>query len=353
MVEAALITGRHEVSLRSFDDPTPAPDGVVVDIELCGICGTDIHAYQSGEPYNPAICGHEWTGVVSACGVDAGRGVPEDRRLAEGDRVVVAVPPSCGRCDACRAGQAERCLAAFLVAIGRDPGAPPHGGFARQLAVGAERVVKVNPELSVTQAAQVEPATVSFHAVRQTQPRLGDLAVVQGAGPIGLTTLQWVAAAGAREILVVEPNPGRRELAGQLGATLTSTPDEARALIDDHTRGLGADVVYECVGRPETINGAVELARRGGTVSLIGLANGSAPIDPATWLVKEIELQAALAYRHEEFEMAMAMIAAGRVDLDAMHSRTIGLADLDGALADLAGGDSPDIKVLVDPKLVG
>ncbi len=351
MIEAALITGRHEVSLRSFDDPTPAPAGVVVDVQLCGICGTDIHAYQSGEPYNPAICGHEWTGVVSACGAEVGRGEPEHRRLSEGDRVVVAVPAPCGRCDACGAGQADRCLTAFLVAVGRDPLAPAHGGFAPRLAVGANRVVKVDPALSIAQAAQVEPATVAFHAVRRTQPRLGDLAVIQGAGPIGLTTMQWVVAAGAGRVLVVEPNEARRRLAAELGATLTATPDEARALIDDHSRGLGADVVYECVGRPETIQGAVDLARRGGTISLIGLANGSAPIDPSAWLVKEIELQAALAYQHEEFELAMAMIAAGRIDLDAMHSRTIGLADLDATLADLSDGTSPDMKVLVDPTL--
>ena len=351
MIEAALITGRNELSIQSFEDPTPAPNGVVVDIQLCGICGTDIHAFQSGDPYNAAICGHEWTGVVSAIGGEVGTSGREDRRLAEGDRVVVAVAPACGDCDACRAGQSDRCQTAFLVAVGRDPLAPPHGGFAPRIAVGANRVVKVHPELSVTQAAQVEPATVAFHAVRKTQPRLGDLAVVQGAGPIGLTTMQWVASAGAGEILVVEPNEARREVAAQLGATITTTPDEARAVIDDHTKGLGADVVYECVGRPETIQGAVELSRRGGTISLIGLANGMASINPATWLIKEINLQAALAYSHEDFELAMRMIAAGHVDLDAMHSRTIGLGDLGAALDELATGASTDMKVLVDPNL--
>lgn len=352
MIEAALITGRHELTVRSFDEPTPHPNGVVVDIQLCGICGTDIHAYQSGEPYNAAICGHEWTGTISAIGAEVATTTgPEERRLAEGDRVVVAVPPACGRCEACRAGQADRCLSAFLVAVGRDPLAPAHGGFAPRVAVGANRVVKVHPELSISQAAQVEPATVAFHAVRQTQPRLGDLAVVQGAGPIGLTTMQWVAAAGAGQILVVEPNAARRAMAAELGATMTTTPDQARTLIDDHSHGLGADVVYECVGRPETIQGAVDLTRRGGVVSLIGLANGSASIDPATWLVKEITLQAALAYDHEDFEMAMRMIAAGRVDLDTMHSRTVGLAELDATLADLASGQSTEMKVLVDPTI--
>ena len=344
MIEAALITGRGEVTLQSFEDPTPAAGGVVVDIQLCGICGTDLHAYQSGAPYNPAICGHEWTGVISA----VGDGVTS---VAEGDRVVVAVPPPCGTCVPCRSGQADRCQLAFLVAVGRDPQAPAHGGFAPRLAVGANRVVKVRPELSVAQAAQVEPATVAFHAVRLTQPRLGELAVIQGAGPIGLTTLQWVAAAGAGQIVVVEPNDARRQLAARLGATEAVAPADAAEAVAQRSRGLGADVVYECVGRPETIQGAVDHARRGGTVSLIGLADGAASIDPATWLVKEIALQASVAYNHEDFELAMQMLVDGRVDLDAMHTRTVGLAGLDGALADLSAGSGHDMKVLVDPNL--
>ena len=85
---AALITGRHQLELVEFPDPTPADRGVVVDIALCGICGTDIHAYQSGQPYNPAICGHEWAGTISATGRDV-------KDLSEGDRVVVAVAPAC------------------------------------------------------------------------------------------------------------------------------------------------------------------------------------------------------------------------------------------------------------------
>lgn len=349
-MDAAVIAGQGEVEIRSFDDPVPAPNGVVVDIQLCGICGTDIHAYQSGEPYNAAICGHEWTGIVSAVGTQAA-GATGPSRLTEGDRVVVAVPPACGTCTACRAGQTDRCQTAFLVAVGRDPLAPLHGGFAPRLAVGTNRVLKVNPELSITQAAQVEPATVAFHAVRRTQPRLGDLAVVQGAGPIGLTTMQWVLAGGAGHVLVVEPNEARRAAATALGASSTVTPDEARAVIDERSRGLGADVVYECVGRPETIQGAVDLVRRGGVVSLIGLANGLATINPAAWLVKEVSLQAALAYSYEDFEMAMHMIADGRVDLDAMHSRTIGLAELGAAFDDLGSGRGNDLKVLVDPNL--
>lgn len=341
-MHAALITGKEQVELREFDDPTPSDTGAVVDIMFCGICGTDIHAFQSGAPYNPAICGHEWVGTISALGADTSR-------LSEGDRVVVAVPPPCGDCSPCRAGQTDVCRRVLGVATGRDADAPQHGGFAPRIAVGINRLVLADRRLDDEEAAQVEPATVAFHAVRKSGLRLGDIAVVQGAGPIGLVTLQWVKAAGAGEVIVVEPNDARRALAVQLGATGVTTPDEASDMVMERTRGRGADIVYECVGRPQTIQSAVDLARRGGAMCLIGLADSDATITPHTWLVKEINLTAALAYGHEEFEMAMGMIGDGRVQVAPMHSCTSSLAGLQTALADLASGTSHQTKVLVNP----
>lgn len=342
-MHAALITGATTVELREFPTPTPAPTGVVVDIAFCGICGTDVHAYQSGQPYNPAICGHEWSGTLSAVG-------SEVRSLTEGQRVIVAAAPACGGCVACRAGQAERCQVAFLSAIGRDAMAPPHGGFAPQLAVAAPRVVATDAALTDVQAAQVEPFTVAFHAVRASPPRLGDLAVVQGAGPVGLATLQWVRAAGAGRVVVIEPNAERGALALALGATEVVAPGTpASELVTERSRGLGADIVYECVGRPAAIQSAVDLARRGGAVCLIGLADRDAAITPSTWLIKEIAVTASLAYFHEEFEMAMGMIADGRIAVEPLHTCTVSLDGLDAALADLASGATEQTKVLVNP----
>jgi len=340
---AALITGKDTVELREFSDPTPAPAGVVVDIAFCGICGTDIHAYQSGRPYNLAICGHEWAGTVSAIGAEV-------KSLSEGDRVVVAVAPSCGQCTACRRGQADRCQVSFLSVLGRDPLAPPHGGFAPRIAVGAARVVKTDPGLTDEQAAQVEPTTVAFHAVRNSNLRLGDIAVIQGAGPIGLGAMQWVRAAGAGRVIVIEPSPERRDLALSLGAHHAAAPgDEANELIKELTHGLGADIVYECVGRPFAVQAAVDLARRGGSMCLIGLAEGDAPMSPGAWLVKEISVTSSLAYLNEEFEMSMGMMADGRIVVDSMHTSTVGLDTFEAALADLASGQSKEMKVLVNP----
>jgi (R,R)-butanediol dehydrogenase/meso-butanediol dehydrogenase/diacetyl reductase len=339
---AGLITGKGQLEMIEFPDPTPQPASAVVDITYCGICGTDLHAYQSGDPYIPSICGHEWTGHVSAVGSDVAA-------VSEGDRVVVAVPPACGRCRACHAGQADRCIDSFTVAIGMDALAPPHGGFATRIAVDARRLVLADPGLSDEQAAMVEPATVAFHAVRSSNITLGDVAVVQGAGPIGLLTLQWVRAAGAGKVIVIEPDAQRQATALALGATSATTPDEARRHILDETRGLGADIVYECVGRPETVQTAVDHARRGGKMCLIGLATSDVSINPVTWLMKEVAVTSSMAYFHEDFETAMGMIADGRIELDLLHTDTVGLDKLGDTLESLSAGATNQTKVLVQP----
>lgn len=341
---AGLITGKGRLELREFPEPTSADAGIVVDISYCGICGTDVHAFASGDPYHPAICGHEWVGTVTEIGAQV-------KTLQTGDRVVVAVASACGRCASCRAGRPRYCSATFMSALGRDALAPPHGGFAPRLAVAADRVVRCHPDLSDADAAQVEPAAVAYHAVRQSRLEIGDIAVVQGAGPIGLATLQWVRAAGAGTVIAIEPNASRREIAANLGAHHCVAPGaEAQELLADLSRGLGADIVFECVGQSKAIQVGVDLLRRGGSLCLIGLADGLAEIDPASWLVKEVNLTAALAYVREEFEMVMSMMADGRYRAAPMHSATIGLDHLGDMMAELASGASSQIKVLVDPR---
>lgn len=341
-MHAALITDQETIEFFELESSPPEKDQVVVDITLCGICGTDIHAFQSPGPAWPSTCGHEWTGVLSAIGSDV-------TRVSEGDRVIIGVPPSCGSCPACHAGQMDKCQTVLTATVGRGPYQTPHGGFADQLTIHQGRVVLANSELSDEQAAQIEPAAICFHAVRANAPRLGDIAIVQGAGPIGLSTLQWVLAAGAGTTIVVEPNETRRNLALSLGAHHSIDPSIAADFVADHTRGLGGDIVYECAGVPATVQSAIDLARRGGRVSLIGLAMGDASINPRRWLNKEIKVSAALGYTHEEFEMTMGFVSDGRIDLDALHSGTIDLIDIAETFVDLAGGQSQHTKVLVRP----
>lgn len=342
-VKAGLVTGRERFELVELPDPRPGPGLAVVDVLSCGVCGTDLHAWQSGHS-NPATCGHEWVGVVR----EAGAGVSGVR---PGDRVVAGVAAACGSCGQCLAGHSEYCEPVFLGMVGSGPLAAAHGGFAPAIAIEAARLCPVPPALTDEEAALVEPLTVALHAVRRTSVRLGDTAAVLGAGPIGLLATQCLRAAGAGRVIVVEPSEARAALASRLGADVVLNPaagDVTDAVLE-LTGGLGPDVVFECAGVAPTIQQAVEMVRRGGQVMMVGLADQPATIQPRTWLVKEVTFATAIGYLRHEFELAMQLAATGRVELRALHTSTLALTALPEAMAGLAG-DREQVKVLVDPR---
>ena len=193
---------------------------------------------------------------------------------------------------------------------------------------------------------------MAVHALRRTPINLGDSVVIIGAGPIGLLVLQAATLSGAGRLVLVEPEATRRMLGTQLGATLTIDPSEedAATLINEHIGGNGADVVFECAGVPATIQTSVDLVRRGGVVSLVGVATSDASINAANWLVKEVRLVSSIAYLHEDFEICKALVEDGRIQTDLLHTRTVGLTELDDAFNRLA--DHPaEVKILVDPRL--
>jgi 2-desacetyl-2-hydroxyethyl bacteriochlorophyllide A dehydrogenase len=342
-MQAALVTGRETIELIDFPVPEPSPGRAVVDIAFCGICGTDLHAYQSGRPYNPAICGHEWSGTVSAA--------RSDTTLKEGDRVAIGIANACGRCATCQRGDAAHCETAFAGLIGVGPMAAAHGGFAPAIAIDASRLYPVRDSIDFASAAMLEPAAIALHAVRRTPLRLGDAVVVIGGGPIGLLVAQCARAAGAGVVILVEPQARRRSLGGELGCSVLVDPtreDTAEAVVSATGRA-GADVVFECAGIPETVETAVTLCRRGGAVSLVGVPNAPSTINTAGWLVQEISLTTSLGYLREEFDLCQGLVHDGRLTLEPLHTSTVGLEQIGDAFARLAS-DPEEVKILVDPR---
>lgn len=330
--------------IETNDDPdtTPGPGEVVVDIGYCGICATDTHGYQSAA-LPPAVFGHEWMGTVS----EVGDGVTH---LTIGQRVVAGVGPACGVCAQCRGGHADNCDLAFAEANGISPGAAAHGGFADRLRVSARRAIPVPDALSDIEAALMEPATVTYHAVCRARIPLGATTVIQGAGPIGLLTAQHARAAGAGPILVSEPSPARRDAATALGFTDVVDPTELQQRLDDVTSGLGADVVFECSGVASLFQPSAELVRRGGTLALLGYPGTDSSVSYGDWQSRELTVIGSLAYTHSDFLGAMTLVAEGCIDVASMHSGTIGLGELETMFAELDSGHSSHTKVLVDPR---
>ena len=342
-MQAALVTGHHKIELTEFPDPEPAPGKAVVQITSCGICGTDLHAYHTGEPYNPAICGHEWTGTISAAPSDV-------FHVKEGDRVAIGVQPACGQCNECKAGDPAHCVAVMMGMIGIGPLAAPHGGFAPAISIDAKRLYTVRDGLSDVEASMLEPSSIAIHALRRTPLRLGDAVLVIGAGPIGLLVQQCALAAGAGIVVMIEPNTSRAAIARELGAAAVIDPngEDVATRVAELCGALGPDVVFECAGIPQTVEQSVSLVRRGGVVSLVGMATVPAEISPGNWLIKEVRLVASLGQLHDEFDTAMQLVADGRLKLAPLHTKTVSLSNIDdGFQALLAGGDQ--VKILVDP----
>jgi (R,R)-butanediol dehydrogenase/meso-butanediol dehydrogenase/diacetyl reductase len=344
-MQVGLVTGKEQVTLVEMPDPVPEPGKAVVDIALCGICGTDIHAFQSGGPYNPAICGHEWTGHVSAAGADVA--------LKEGDRVAIGMATACGQCATCQRGDPSHCEIAFMGMIGVGPLAASHGGFAPAIGVDASRLYPVDVDISDADAAILEPVTIAVHAVRRTGIRLGDSVVVLGAGPIGLLVLQCARAAGAGVCILVEPQQTRREMGAVLGADHTLNPaetDDIAAAINTIVGNAGADIVFECAGISKTVEQAPAYVRRGGTVALVGVPTQPSQFMAAEWLFKELRISTALGYLRSDFEVSKGLVADGRVQCGPLHTSTVSLDGLAGAFAELAV-EPEQVKVLVDPRL--
>lgn len=342
-MKAALVTGPGRVEFVDVDTPPPGPGTVTVDISLCGICGTEVGSFRSGVLHSPSVCGHEWVGVVSAVGSGVDPGL-------EGERVVIAVCPPCGGCPECNAGYSENCRVSNLMARGKDPLAPAHGGFARQITVASTRVVPAHPHLSDEQAAVVEPAAVAFHGIRRSAIRPGDLVAVLGAGPIGLLAMQFARAAGAGQVVMVEPSERRRALAVELGADVAVAPDDAAGQLMASSRAVGADVVVEASGVPALLQTSIDLTRAGGTVALLSYLAQPSEVRGATIMARETRIVGANAYTRSDFRHTMDFIADGRVRIEPMHTSTVGLDGLPNALAQLASGSSEHVKVLVDPR---
>lgn len=334
-------------SLVLDDETLPdelASGQVQVDITLCGICATDTHNYTSGGQIPPATFGHEWTGTIARIASDV-------TDVEVGQRVIACVGPACGSCAMCLAGHADHCDLAFAEANGVTPDSPVHGGFARSLVVSSRRVMPVIDGINDVQAALVEPTAVTFHAIRRTRQQLGAVVVVQGAGPIGLLAAQHARHAGAGRLLVIEPNEERRDAATALGFTEVLAPgDGAKAWVDDVTSGLGVDVLYECTGAAPLFQPSAEMVRRGGVLSLLGFPMTTSEVSYGDWQVRELTVIGSLAYTHDDFLGAMRSIADGSVQVESLHTGTIGFGELAATMDELDSGTTSHAKVLLDPR---
>ncbi len=335
-MKAAVFRRIGLVEVAEVPEPTPGPHEVVIRVGYCGLCGSDVEALHTGFYAPDVIMGHEFSGTIAQVG-------PEVKRWHEGDRVVINDAIPCTDCVPCREGRLDNCDSLTMVGVTHD------GGLAEYVEVPARGLHSLAEGLTLRHAALVEPLAVALQGVRRSRLEVGDCALVMGAGPIGLLTLQCALLGGARAVVVTEVNPTRRELAAELGAAavLDPTRDNVGAALSNVMGPQSPDVVYICTGEPEPFGDAMSLVRGGGQIMVLGLCVEPVEFDFLSAVLRELSLEGSLAGR-AEFPAAIDFVAQGRVDVEALISHEITLDQVVTEGFDrLSAVDSEAVKILV------
>lgn len=323
-MKAAVLQGTKQMEVLDWSYPVLSPQEVIVKVKSCGICGTDQHIYHghpgSAEVHPPIVLGHELAGEVVEVGAEV-------LSLQKGDRVSIDPNIYCGTCAYCRSNRAHLCNHLQAVGVTRD------GGMGEHCTVPAANCYRIPDLMTYEEAALVEPLGCVLHGFKKIHLSPLSKVLIIGGGFIGQLFLQLVKKQHVDSIIVSEPAENKKELLIHLGADEVIHPMGASL--------LEADVVIECVGRPESMELAVKSAAKGGQVLLFGV---SAPettisISPFEIFSKELTIKGSFInpFTHEE---AISLIAKKVVDVQSLISHRFTMDELPAAMADY-----PNLKV--------
>jgi threonine dehydrogenase-like Zn-dependent dehydrogenase len=336
---AAVFGGEGRLSIERRPLPRiESADDVLIEVEACGICGTDVHILEvpPGHPATPGvIMGHEFVGIVRATGSAA-------LGAAVGDRVAVEANLSCGSCTWCKRGARNHCDLFTTMGIFRD------GGLAPFAVAPARACHIVSPELPREIAALTEPLSCVINGVEQARVLPGEGVAVLGAGPVGLLFVALFRATGAGPVVVAEPTELRRDAAKRMGADVCVDPsrDDVAATARDVTGGAGVEVIVDAVGNQ--FDTALSAVRPGGRVLLFGMnATARASIRQYDITRKEVTVFGTYVGTNV-FPKATRILSSGLVDLAPMITHRFPLEQLPRGLEAIRGNEA--VKVVIDLK---
>lgn len=340
-MKAARLYGYKDVRVEEVMLDKLSSQEVMIEVEWCGLCGSDKHAYLSQIPIPslPVTLGHEFSGTVKEVG-------EEVTNVKAGDRVVVNPLFVCGQCDNCRRGYPNLCK--NIIPYGYHE---KSGAFAEEAIVKDYMVTKIPDELPLDNAAIVEPTGIAIHALRISRFRAGDNAAVFGAGTIGLLLTSLLKNAGARNIIVVGHTESKRALATKLGATRVIDPDREDALqiINDITDGNGVDIAFDIAGAQQTFSLGIKALRARGEFVYVGLPQGDIKMNVFEAMIKEIQITMSYC-TIDDFPIAVDFLAKDIMDVDGIITKKISLDDIVQEGFESLLHDKGQLKILVTPK---
>ena len=343
-MKAAMYYGIGDVRYEETDVPEIGPGELLIKIGTALTCGTDVKTYKRGHPilikHTPALFGHEYAGTIE----EIGAGV---KNFEVGMRVVATNSAPCGDCFFCKRDMPNLCakLKDSLV----------NGAFAEYIRV-PEPVVKWNTHpipdsLSYRDAALTEPLACVVHGIEESNIRLGDTVVVIGAGPIGQMLIMLAKKNGASTVIAADLAELRRDVAKKAGADVVIDPTKEDSVerVKEETSGLGADVVIEAVGIPQTWEQAVEMTRDAGTTVLFGgAASGTKfEVDTIRFHYGQLTIKGVFHLKPRHVERALKLIIAGDVNPDLLISHEMPLEKINEALEQMSKGQT--MKVAISP----
>jgi 2-desacetyl-2-hydroxyethyl bacteriochlorophyllide A dehydrogenase len=337
-MQTASYVGDRQLKVADAEPVPPAAGEVQVAVAYVGICGTDLHILHGAMDARvslPAIIGHEMSGTVAVLG-DGVTG------WSVGDPVTVMPLDWDGTCPACLAGHQHICQHLDFVGIDTP------GALQGRWNVRADLLVPLPAGLSLEHAALVEPVAVAVHDVRRSELTAGDRVVVLGGGPIGALIALVATDAGA-EVLVSEPDAGRRALLEGLGLrTFDPVAADLAVEVETWTGTAGADVVFEVSGAGRAVATATAVAKVRGTIVVVAIHPQPQPVDLKQVFWRELRLLGARVYERTDFERAVELLAGGVIPADAIISGVVPLAEVAGAFATLESGQAMKILVAVN-----
>lgn len=327
MMKVAVMNGIGKMGYVEREVPQPADNEVLVKLEYVGICGSDMHYYETGRIGDyvvkpPFVLGHEPGGVVVEVGKDV-------KHLKIGDRVALEPGKTCGHCEYCKEGKYNLCPDVVFFAT-----PPVDGVFQEYVAHEAALCFKLPDNVDTMEGALIEPLAVGFHAANQGGAHAGQTAVVFGAGCIGLVSMMALKAEGVSKVYVVDIMQKRLDKALELGATgvINSMDKNVQDEISRLTEGKGVDLVIETAGMEITTRQAIHIAKKGSTIVLVGYSKtGEMTLPLSLALDKELTFKTVFRYRHI-YPMAIEAVASGKVNLKGIASNVFSFDDIQNAM---------------------
>lgn len=341
-MKVAVMNGVGQMGYTERPIPTPKDDEVLVKLEYVGICGSDLHYYETGaigsyvvEP--PFVLGHEPGGVV----VEVGKNV---KHLKVGDKVALEPGKTCGQCEFCKTGRYNLCPDVIFFAT-----PPVDGVFQEYVAHEAGLCFKLPENVSTMEGALIEPLAVGFHAANLGDAHIGQTAVVFGAGCIGLVSMMALKAKGVSRVYVVDIMAKRLQKALELGAdgVINGAERDAVEAVLELTGGAGCDLIVETAGTQITTRQAIHMAKKGSTIVLVGYSkSGEMTLPMSLSLDKELTFKTVFRYRHV-YPMAIDAVAAGKINLKGIVTDIFELDDIQNAMDRSVADKANIVKAVV------